>query len=68
MNYVIYAYYIFRLFVFFSSKSTFLEQTRMLEIYFGVLGVFCTINCYFEYRIWILCIYLYMGTYFEVFF
>ena len=30
--------------------------------YFGIVGLFCTINRYFEYRIRILCIFLYMGT------
>ena len=33
--------------------------------YFGMFGLFCKINCYFEYRIRILCIFLYMGTYFK---
>ena len=28
--------------------------------------VFYTINCYFEYRIRILCIWLYMGTWFKI--
>ena len=28
----------------------------IFEMYFGVFGVFCTINCYFEYRNRILCI------------
>ena len=32
---------------------------------FGIVGVFCIINRYFEYRIRILCIFLYMGTYFK---
>ena len=35
------------------------------EMYFSICCVFCTINCYFEYRIRILCIFLYMGTYFK---
>ena len=34
-------------------------------MYFGILGVFCTINWYFEYRIRIRCTFLYMGTYFK---
>ena len=36
-------------------------------MYFGIFGLFCTINCYFEYRIRIVCIFLYVGTYFEDF-
>ena len=32
---------------------------------FGIFGLFCPINCYFEYRFRILCTFLYMGTYFE---
>ena len=32
-------------------------------MYFGVAGVLFTTNCYFEYRIRILCLLLYMGTY-----
>ena len=32
-------------------------------MYFSILGVLCTINCYFEYRIRVLCLLLYMGTY-----
>ena len=35
------------------------------RIYFGIFCLFCTINCYFEYRIQILCIFLYMGTCFK---
>ena len=33
------------------------------KMYFGIGGVLCIINCYFEYRIRILCPLLYMGTY-----
>ena len=36
-------------------------------MYFGIFCVLCTINCYFEYRIWILCLLLYMGTYLKDF-
>ena len=36
-----------------------------IQMYFDMFGVFCTINCYFEYRICILCIFLYVGTYFN---
>ena len=28
----------------------------IFRMYFRILGVFCTINCYFEYRIRVLCI------------
>ena len=35
------------------------------RMYVGMIGLFCTINCYFEYSIRILCICLYMGTYFK---
>ena len=38
-------------------------EQSILRNYFGMLGVLCTINCYSEYRIRILCICLYMGTY-----
>ena len=37
----------------------------VLKCMLALFGVICTINCYFEYRIWILCIFLYMGTYFK---
>ena len=36
--------------------------------YFGVDGLFCIINVYFEYRIRILCIGLYIGTWFKCIF
>ena len=38
------------------------------EKYFGIFGIPCKTNCYFEYRIRILCIFLYMGTYFKLIF
>ena len=43
----------------------FLDVFELLQMYFDIFGVFCTINRYFEYRIWIQCIFLYMGTYFK---
>ena len=33
-----------------------------------MFGLFCNTNFYFAYRIWILCIFLYMGTYFKCIF
>ena len=43
------------------------EGRRILDlfIFFGVVGVFCTINHYFEFGIRILCIFLYIGSYFK---
>ena len=32
---------------------------------FSMFGVFCIINLYCEYRVRILCIFLYTGTYFK---
>ena len=43
----------------FFCNFTFFHKDRM---YFGIVGLFCIINVYFEYRIQILCIELYMGT------
>ena len=37
-------------------------------MYFGIVGVFCIISCYFEYRTRILCIWLYMETWFKCIF
>ena len=70
MNYVIYPYYIiFKIDLFdifrICFDRTFRKQKMCIEMYFGILGVFCTINYYFEYRIRIMCIFLYMGTYFK---
>ena len=28
-------------------KTEMFEMVRFLEMYFGIVGVFCTINCYF---------------------
>ena len=39
------------------------EHNVFLLMYFGVVGVFCTTNCYFEYRI--LFIFLYIRTDFK---
>ena len=43
-------------------------RNLFFHVYFDMLGIFCTINCYFEYRIRIMCIFLYMGTYFKYIF
>ena len=37
-----------------------LEKFEKVRKYFGMLGVFCTIECYFEYVYRILCIFLYI--------
>ena len=60
MNYGIYAYnknnhYCFFLFFFESLKTN-----RNCRMYFGISGVFCIINCHFEYDIQILCFFLYI--------
>ena len=34
----------------------------MFKMYFGIVGMFRIINCYFEYGIRIRCLFLYMGT------
>ena len=49
------------------GKYWFLKFSKIPEnrMYFGIVGLFCIINCYFEYRIRILCIFPYMGTYFK---
>ena len=36
--------------------------------YSVIVGLLCIINCYFEYRIRILCIWLYMRTWFKMIF
>ena len=46
-------------FAFFSEK--FISPLKLRKR-FGIVGLFCTINRCFEYRIRILCIFLYMGT------
>ena len=38
------------------------------RMYFGVLGAFRIINCYFEYRIRILCIFFVYGNMFKRYF
>ena len=39
------------------------ETVGFFKMNLGVVGVFCTISCYFEYDYRILCIFLYIGTY-----
>ena len=41
------------------------QRFPITRMYFGIVGLFCKTNCKFEYRIWILCIFLCMGTYFK---
>ena len=57
--------------------NTFFEYFYFFEIaqsiqtfrkYFYIVGLFCTRTHYFEYRIRILCIFLYMGAYFKYIF
>ena len=43
-------------------SKLFLKKNRNVRKCFGIVGVLYTINRYFEYRIRILCIGLYMGT------
>ena len=51
------------LYFFVSNSRVFLFiKIPNVRKYFGVFGVFYIINRYFEYRIRILCIFLYMGT------
>ena len=51
------------MFVFFNI----FEKCRFVRIHFGMFGVFCTRNSYFEYGIRIRCILLYIGTWFKDF-
>ena len=58
MNYGIYRYNK-------NIDDSFLETSSCFikfRICFGILGAFCAIISYSEYRIWIHCILLYMGT------
>ena len=58
-------------FLFILSKFPFLvfeifeNLCFLFELCVGMFGVICKINCYFEYRIRSLCIFLYIGTYFK---
>ena len=54
-----------KLFYLFSNVFQNVRLFGFVRKYFGIVGVICTINCYFESRIQILCIFLYMGTYFR---
>ena len=47
------------------KQSTHFSKFRK---YFDIVGIFCIINRYFEYRIRIRCIWLYMGTWFKIVF
>ena len=55
MNYGNYRYY--KIWSWFNFRNFLIPRK-----YFGIFGVLCIINRYFEYRIRILCIWLYMGT------
>ena len=73
MNYVIYRFNKIKLwfFCFWSFSILCVVFWNVRKIWFcfrknlGVLGVFCIMNCYFEYRIRILSILLYLGTWFK---
>ena len=61
MNYVIYTHYkttfeLFEKFQFFPNKCPKVRKC------FGIVGLFCIINHYFEYRIRILCIKVLCGN------
>ena len=50
------------------KKNVFIFIFRKLPTvrnYFDTFGVFCNINCYFQYGIRILCLFLYIGRYFK---
>ena len=61
MNYAIYIYYKIKNLICLKMLDC-LHVFPMFRKYFGILGLFCAINRYFEYRIRFLCIFLYMGT------
>ena len=44
----------------------FLQKYLVFKMLFCIVGVFCIINWYFEYRSRIRCIWLYMGTCFNL--
>ena len=64
MNYAIYTYYKIKT-CFGGEGIESFEHFLKFRKYFGILGVFCIIDLYFEYRIWILCIWLYMEAWFK---
>ena len=64
MNYVC-THIIKQFLLIFSFLLIVFRKTMVFRMYFGIAGVSCTIICYFESRIRILCIFLYMGTYFN---
>ena len=70
MNYAIYTYCKIKTWIFWTFRFLFLSFLQNFEkwnvrIYFGILGVICNKNWYFEYDIRILCILMYIGTYFK---
>ena len=46
------------------KKTVIVRMFWIFEMYFGVVGVFCTINCHFKFGIRIRCLFLYIVTYF----
>ena len=64
MNYGIYRYNKINLW-FVSKCSKMFQNVPKYRKHFGIWRVFCIINCYFEYRTRIRCIWLYMGTWFK---
>ena len=49
-------------------KFSIFRKSNIFQIFESILafvGLFCIIDCYFEYRIRIRCIWLYMGTWFK---
>ena len=52
-------------FIYITKKNGNFRKYHKFRIYFGIVGVFCIINRCFEYRIRILCIFLYTGTNFK---
>ena len=59
----------FHLFLYFQQKSNngIFECIWASSNVFWHSGVFCIMNCYFEYRIRIRCIFLYIGTWLTYF-
>ena len=68
-NYVIYTYYKIRIWSISSFIFMLFESFENIVLFSNLFGhgVFCTISCCFEYRIRIRCIWLYMGTCFNLF-
>ena len=52
----IYIYIYIKIYYSFFDISFIFQHFPIFRIYFGIFGLVCTINCYFEYRIQILCL------------